>query len=74
MYEGIREFVKPYEKRGYLSIKQNVRTNGWIAWFSARIEKMVNDDDKNMDMVIQVVVYGGYNSMFHVNGKPEQAE
>jgi len=70
-YEDIREFVKPYEKRTYFSNRHDLSTNGWLTWVSGRINQIVEGDDKDIDLTVQIQLFGGNKSMYHVNGRPE---
>jgi len=71
VYEDVREYVKPYEKRAYASNKHNLRINGWPAWCADRLDRIVNGDDKSIDVISQIQPFGGKNSMYRRNGRPE---
>ena len=68
-YEDVREYVKPYEKRVYPSNKQNLSSNGYVHWVCKRIDKVVQQCDGEIDIVVQIQPFGGKNSQFHRNDK-----
>lgn len=71
VYEDVREYVKPYEKRAYASNKHNLRTNGWPEYAARRLDMIINGDDKSIDVISQIQPFGGKKSMYRRNGRPE---
>ena len=75
-YEDVREYVKPYEKRVFVSNKTDLSSNGWIQWVSNRIDKIAkmklfNNEYKSLDVIAQLQPFGGTHSRFRINGSPE---
>lgn len=71
VYEDVREFVKPYEKRAYTSNKHNLSKNGWAEWAAKRLDVIINGEDKSIDVISQIQPFGGNKSLYRVNGQPE---
>jgi len=70
-FEDIREYVKPYEKRCYMSNKTDLTTNGYVDWVVGRIDKVVQKKGTAIDVVVQIQPFGGNNSRYRLNGRPE---
>ena len=54
VYEDIREYSQPYEKRVYLSNKTDLSCNGWAKWVSNQVD-LIADGYKSDDSVSLVV-------------------
>jgi FAD binding domain-containing protein len=66
MFDDVREYVMPYEKRGYLSTAPNLSENGFVEWIGSRVETLLNPKEsryKGLKPVLQLQPFGGRHSM-----------
>ena len=67
-YEDVREYVQPFEKRVYLTDRNDLTTSGYARWFSDRINLIAGGKWQGGDLVniaVQKQIFGGKNSQFH---------
>ena len=66
VYEDVREFVQPFEKRAYMTDKTDLSSNGWSEWLSGRVDVIAEGFafDESVNLQLQVFLVGGENSMY----------
>jgi hypothetical protein len=65
IYDDVREFNTPYEKRAYVSTLTNLSSRGrYPAWISQRVASLIEQNVKGLTTVCQLQPIGGANSMF----------
>jgi hypothetical protein len=64
LYEDVREYVQPYEKRVYISNKTDLSCNGWPKWVADQVDLIADGykSDDTLSLVVQLEIYGGKNS------------
>jgi len=64
VYEDVREYVMPYEKRCYITDKTDLSKNGWSEWLAKRTDSVVSGPNHDLKVVLQCQPLGGRNSMY----------
>ena len=66
VYEDVREYVKPFEKRVYLSNKTDL-SGSWPKWISEQVDIIAGGYQNNdsLSLVVQLQIAGGSNSEVH---------
>ena len=70
VYDDVREYCQPFEKRVYMTNKTDLSTNGWVGWVSNQVDQ-IDGEYRNSDSVnltVQIQLYGGKNSKLHQIG------
>jgi hypothetical protein len=67
VYEDVREYVQPYEKRVYMTDKTDLSKNGWAKWLSEQADIIAGGYKCNdtLSLVLQIQLAGGKNSEIH---------
>lgn len=69
LFPSDREFPYPYIKRTNTTDSTTLDKDGWPAWFTGRVNELVNDKHNGLYISSQLQVMGGKNSMLwkHAN-------
>eukprot|EP01034_Spumella_vulgaris_P032861 gene32861-40565_t len=70
IYDGVREFDLPYEKRTNVTNSKTLVQDGWAKWCAAHVDKGMKTD--GLKLAIQIQHFGGINSMFKNGDKDKQ--
>ena len=64
VYEDVREYTLPYEKRVYHTDRLDLSKNGWAKWLSEQVDVIAGGYKYNdsLSLIIQIQMIGGKNS------------
>jgi hypothetical protein len=64
VYEDVREYTLPYEKRMYHTDRMDLSKNGWAKWLSEQFDVIAGGYKYNdsLSLIIQIQMIGGKNS------------
>jgi hypothetical protein len=72
IWDDVREFPQPFQKRVYLTDKTDLSINGWVQWISERVDIIArnyidsekDEDSESINLQLQVAPIGGQHSMY----------
>lgn len=67
LFQDVREFDLPYEKRTYLTKSTTLGKDHWPEWVSGRIDELVAPVDNFCWLSCQIQCFGGKDSAFTTN-------
>ncbi|MGI9214410.1 MAG: hypothetical protein ACR2HS_01760, partial [Gammaproteobacteria bacterium] len=74
IYPHVREFLRPYHKRTYLTkYADQLEKNRWAEWVSNRIDDiLISDQNHGCKLTVQIQHFGGNDSQFFQKGLDEK--